>query len=1570
MAQYNFQYTGSLQQYTVPSDGSVTTIKVTVAGASGGAAGQGAGGGGSGANGGIITGNILVTPGQTYYIVVGGSGANGITTTQNGYSGGSGGGGGGKSMITTTINTTGIDSGTLIVGGGGGGGGGTQPFDTVPNGAGGVGGWPSGGSGGYCGNSGPGSGGGGDGYWGGYGGSNGPSNTVAGTQTGGYQQGVGGPGTSEAYGYSTGSGDFAGWGGYVDGGAGGNGYSIGNPGRASGGAGGSSYIASSVNYLSSSSNNSGNGYVTIDEIGPINLPVTSDIETGLDFIITSGPIKAINVSDIEFPILDYTGLARQRFSVDLPIQVATSNYKWLTSTLLSAEQSFTVRPYVKCQIVDQTLIVNQQIINNPSTQHTGIGTSIQAPDGTILTIATDVNGNLRFGQITDGTQTSQWQNIRNGTSGTIIATSGTWNYYNNNFGAYAGFELTPDIECSDFINNSYIVDVYYWYNNGTNWIIKQVRTSSGSGFLLWTTNIVNTDNLIPSSTTYFFQLGAGKPIYDTVSSETSAMVFCLIGGIQSNPSANNFGYYYSTGGDYLGTSEGDMTSWIDGLSLSGNNQDWQLHSFDAIWIENNNPTTSTIGAPPTGVYHIIFSGYHTTYQSTNSNLINPMIPTQGTSPSSATNNNVFYGNFGLYQTRLLTVVPPSQTGLASPIWDEPREVLTFNSSSSQNWNQAIYPSLSYDGNSLWLTFRMDTTQSIDSLGTVTNISNYYLSQSTDFINFNYPVMIADGNGNTILNQENGLSYINNGFCKYSFVNQGIYYYFVGSGVVWQFVQNNIIADISQDIISFQIQEQSGGTNSINLTISNSNGQWVGPSPTRINFSALWKNNTPNLNSKIYLMLGYYTSLQIGESIPHNIFYIDDITQNNTATANDLVITGRDFNKLLSQIQTAYSYTLDGPDFYVDQFTEQTIGNWNQSSGTWNTITVPATTTNNAFNVFVPSTSSGALSGQTIASLSGFLLRHPNYILSTIAYLPPSSETGAEVDIYPLYIDSTHYWQVKVVANGTNTQTTIVQNQGGSLSSSSVSSGFTVSSANYYPIYIWVTNYTTINVMIGYDVGYGNSPYAFAQNDYNTFSCNLYSFPSGFSSSIALGTNGTFSSTNPLCGFANLKFCQYAPSQNIEELTKKLGTIASVFNYLPENDLVQDFIDSTQWTGLGISLSNRRLQLLDNGYAIQNLYQVSNGEINFDARVSGNITTQNLGFDFVFRNQSTSLLSSGSQYNYKLRFQNYQLSSPTTIISLLINGDLDLGGSITDKVIFSTNSFLSSGIPKSSNSMLFDLSQWHHYKITFNGGWIYAYIDGIMVFSWFDNQNYITTESGPNTLPVTGYWGFSAYDQTGNGFFNNQSVVSIKNIRWPTFWNQINSFTLNPGDDIASAITDNLQTVGGWYFSDLGGRCKMIVLRNTTNPNPITGQSDSVSYSYGDNATNYQLYALGNDSSSKEYVNVVYVIGNGVTATAMNTSSIGLNSIQRIEVITDLQITTESDAQTAANQALINFQKYITQPAPQQIIQVGSEVFDVVNIADTSTPNATGINEDLRIYTQTLQADNKSNFDITIGTGQE
>jgi len=227
-----FNYTGSVQSYTVPVTG---TFTIDMAGGAGGSGDGGSGGSAwAGGLGGRVVCSLSVTAGQVLSIIVAGAGTTQTTaaTAPGGYLGGgngtslttdsyTGGGGGGASYIIT-----GGDS--IIIAGGGGGG----AYDG-PSCTGGAGGGLTGGNGAGV-----------------------VSHGNGGTQS------AGGSGSVNGLKYKGGNGGGSP---YYDGGGGGGGYYGGGSGSVGGGGGGSSYT--NPTYVTAVTHTpgyrAGNGYVII-----------------------------------------------------------------------------------------------------------------------------------------------------------------------------------------------------------------------------------------------------------------------------------------------------------------------------------------------------------------------------------------------------------------------------------------------------------------------------------------------------------------------------------------------------------------------------------------------------------------------------------------------------------------------------------------------------------------------------------------------------------------------------------------------------------------------------------------------------------------------------------------------------------------------------------------------------------------------------------------------------------------------------------------------------------------------------------------------------------------------------------------------------------------------------------------------------------------------------------------------------------------------------------------------------------------------------------------------------------
>jgi PEP-CTERM motif len=246
-----FNYSGGIVDYTVPSTGE---FNILAAGAAGGS-----NFGLAGVSGAIVQGDVFLTAGTVLQIAAGGTGGGSPFS----FNPGAGGGGGGTFVV-------GPGNQPLVIAGGGGGysgtfGRGASPATTGPNGNG-AGNGEDGGSGGPGGSNGSGGSGSSGGFFpGGGGGAGFFGNGSAGANGGGlggldFTSGLGGgfgggPG---------GTGGFGGGGGGGFGGGGGGGYSGGGGGGGfSGGGGGGSYVADFATHAAGSVGNYSAGYVRI-----------------------------------------------------------------------------------------------------------------------------------------------------------------------------------------------------------------------------------------------------------------------------------------------------------------------------------------------------------------------------------------------------------------------------------------------------------------------------------------------------------------------------------------------------------------------------------------------------------------------------------------------------------------------------------------------------------------------------------------------------------------------------------------------------------------------------------------------------------------------------------------------------------------------------------------------------------------------------------------------------------------------------------------------------------------------------------------------------------------------------------------------------------------------------------------------------------------------------------------------------------------------------------------------------------------------------------------------------------
>lgn len=259
-----YNYTGAVQYYTVPP--CVNQIQVTCAGAQGG----GPIGNNAGGKGAIMTGTIVVTPGDIIEVRVGGEGQQ----VTGGWNGGGVGhgippatagnmhsyGGGGASDVRITPYGVGQ---RMVVGGGGGGTASQSGQYTIPGGNGGcVNGFTGAGSP-FTGTG----GGGGTQLAPGAGGPPWGSNASWGSPGVGPVGGAGAP----FYNNTTGTAGGGGGGGYFGGGGGGADGCCPSANGAGAGGGGSSYAANQISCIQGVTGNTGDGYITILASGGVNV---------------------------------------------------------------------------------------------------------------------------------------------------------------------------------------------------------------------------------------------------------------------------------------------------------------------------------------------------------------------------------------------------------------------------------------------------------------------------------------------------------------------------------------------------------------------------------------------------------------------------------------------------------------------------------------------------------------------------------------------------------------------------------------------------------------------------------------------------------------------------------------------------------------------------------------------------------------------------------------------------------------------------------------------------------------------------------------------------------------------------------------------------------------------------------------------------------------------------------------------------------------------------------------------------------------------------------------------------
>jgi len=1164
---------------------------------------------------------------------------------------------------------------------------------------------------------------------------------------------------------------------------------------------------------------------------------------------------SVSVSDL------ITGMDIFRSSMDLPATLITSGYKWLTQSLLAAQQQFTTQPYFTAQIIDDSI------------KPTGVSSSPVAPysRGAAATTPDDYIVAAGFGNADNHIHFYKTRNLANGWDIDITLDTDP-----SILTAYANNQVA--IAVSDPVNGSYHIDVAYFANfdgsqgGNPNLIVRLQRSEDGGA--TWTLITVTPSNLpwvtYNAADPPNLYIALMKPRLE-LGIMTSAFIYP-----QRNTSIVSSGYttykltyflFQPSGGFYV-----DWGSNVD----SG---DWTIHSFDSYFLN--------------GVDYLIFSGFR--------NIIDvPNAKSDKQNP-----------NYALWITAALrraTVAAPTDD-----LWLPPINIIPADSATFVNQNQYIYPRASVQNGFVDVLFKALTVDSVSqsaqgaNASTITTHENYMLMRSKDGQNFQYPQIMVDSSANEILefSPTNQLQ---------SFVKQDNLYYMCGGSQSIQFIFNDTVADITTDVIGYTIAEVAGQPSSINLKLANQDNQWVGASPTNPGASAIIK------NSKIVIWQGFYNSDGVAELVPRNIYYIDDINQQVTSNQNDVQIIGRDWFKKLKTLITRFSLQWVGPYFYSDIFDGTTLSNWNQQTNSWIEDSDQIVTSDDFEDDSII----------TFARSAQVPFGSTMIVNATNPFVNP---TGGSMYIYAFYIDQDHFLRLNITYTGGGTYSWAVELGIATGNITVLDNGiFTWTGDGYlsfmvrqYDYYKWNFLFTAVPAFVGNPLASWNSATLLKNTTNGEFNPSQFLSTADFQKPWAVGLG----CKNIQVPFGFFRYSQFGPVTNILSVIKALSARAGIFDSKVQNNFTEPLIDP-QFSG-DFKIYNRRLVVQPDGTAIDINpdLQIGNGELIFTARVQPAVTDENaeFGFSFIFRADDDV-----PDNAYQFRIQQHH----------------DGNGFVScrfERVALGTTYIFpnSSADDQFSSPMLgslnIDLTKNHVYKITMVDGWMYAYIDGVMVAVWNDNNTDLD-------FLTDGFWGFKSND--------SNSTVFVKDIYSPIFWKPVQTFSFNPGDDAENAVLSLVQSIRGWVFSDLIGRMKIILL--STN--------DTSEYTYEN-----QLWNQSVDSSDKEYVSQVTVYGTGVAATARDTTLMSGVSV-RDAIVVDYSITTQSDAQVRANNELLNINQYRNQFSPKQVINVGAELFDAITVINTGN-NTTGVDSPSRVYAQTINeggGNNTSDYSLVLQTG--
>lgn len=404
---------------------------------------------------------------------------------------------------------------------------------------------------------------------------------------------------------------------------------------------------------------------------------------------------------------------------DVPAVVSNSDYKWLSSTLKSAQNGPGYTPYLKLQIKDNSLKPNA-ILSSPNVPVLGDATT--APDGSVLMAGGDGSGNLKFWKLSDASASIP--------SGTTLVSSGS---------GYVS-TLNTSIAVSNWINGSYYIDIYFWRNPGGAGNLPALARSADGGNT-WTVNPFTYPSITAFPTAQNFYIAATQPIYNPTLNivESTAFYIRAVALTGSIPKALQTICYINWNG---GTTFGNETPW----SRAVNSQDWVLHSLDVQYLN--------------GSWFVFFSGYQNWYETASGN-----------------------SNYGIYVARLDDMTSNSTTDswqLVNQILVA-NSSQNVNLSSFTFPRITTDGSLFYlIFNAVVVEGQQNSASGATQISSVPS-KYYYFLKSSDLKNFSYPLPLFFTNG-TVYADTAGVSFVNQGAFFYLLGNGQRWQYIQNSTV--------------------------------------------------------------------------------------------------------------------------------------------------------------------------------------------------------------------------------------------------------------------------------------------------------------------------------------------------------------------------------------------------------------------------------------------------------------------------------------------------------------------------------------------------------------------------------------------------------------------------------------------------------------------------------------------------------------------------------------------------------------------------------------------------------------------